>query len=352
MTLPGVWTAPLWQNLLSAASRKYDSVFLLSADDFLTATSRNVIKVTTGDDVVRYPALTCRDISQAVIRKNGRNILKLLTSLSNPDVFFCGDSHVVRLASRLSLWCRENNNPSVWAAVPCCPFNSVPFVDFSIGFGSALANAAAMGKILLNTCKHSSRKMPIGLLVISGDQYGWLIAGSAALAGISGKTHCILPGTHFSTNEVCKILAASLNRHKHVLLVMSDMTGHTSAHHSKVRKEDSPGYISAAIEDKLGSGVYMHTWYPATLVDPAHVSKQDIKNTAAMGRAAVRLAHKSRTGILVVNHRIPGNAHKLSFQSTSLLEAVNTMRNVPESYYRLKTFSTAPSLLRLLAPFK
>jgi hypothetical protein len=352
MTLPGVWSLPLWKSLLSAGSKTYESVFLLSADDLLAVTSRNAVTISTGDDAGRHPALRYQELSQAGIRRNGQKILKLLGSLSNPDVFFCGDYHAVRLASRLSLWCRENNNPSAWAAVPCCPFNSVPFVDFSVGFGSALANAAAMGTILHNACNHVSRETPVGILVVSGDRYGWLTAGTAALAGTAGKTHCILPGTQFSPAQLCKVLAASLNRYKHILLVMSDMTGLTGTHHSKTGKEDNPRYLSAAIEEILGTGVRVHAWYPANMVDPAHLSKRDIKNTIAMGRAAVRLARSARNGILVINHRNPGEAGKLSVRSTPLLEAVNTVRTVPESYFRSKTFTITPALLKLLAPFK
>jgi len=343
MASPGVLTAPLWDGFLSAASRKYDSVFLLSANDLRRVSPENILRISSAAEIDRFPALACQSLSQADIRKNGTSILAVLDRLFQPDIFFCGDINAIRLASRLTLWCRENANPSVWIALPSCPFNSVPFADFNAGFGSALATTSALASSLQDSCRRSARATPIGLLDISNDHYGWLTVGTAALTAGTGQVHCILPGTQFSNDELCKTLSRSLKKQNHVLLVMSSISGS--------QKESSPRLVTAAIEKTLGAGVRHVTCYPGDLAGPARVSKQDLKDCKAMGRAAVRLARKSRNSILVANHRVPGETHTLVFQPTALLEAVYTVRKVPDSFFRPKTFRTSAALSKLLACF-
>jgi hypothetical protein len=343
MTSPGLFTAPLWDGLLSAATRKYDAVFLLSTDDLRSLSHKNAIQIKTADDVDLSPSLKRQSLTQTEIRKHGSGILSVLESLSNPDIFFCGDITAIRLASRLALWCRENANPSTWIALPCCPFNSVPFAEFSAGFGSVLSATTARGSSLLETCRKSARETPVGILNISDDHFGWLTAGTAALASSDGLSHCILPGTHFSVDELCNTLSRSLQKQEHVLLVMSTInaTGY----------KGTPGHLANVIEATLETGVRRVTCFPDSLPDSRCASKQDMKDSKAMGRAAIRLARKARDSILVANHCVPGSAHSLEFQAASLLESVYTLRTVPNAFYRAKTFRTTAALSQLLACF-
>ncbi len=338
---PGVDTEPLWEGFVSSALKRYTALFTLNASDILDCSPANVFKVTDGgDDISARPVLFPRLHSQHHIREHGAPLLSLLASLNYPDLYVCGDFDAVRLAARLALWCRENAVQGDWTVIPCCPLNSVPFMDINPGFGSALAYCTAIGADLLQTCQRNAMTSPVGLLHIRDDHYGWLSAGTAALLSRKLPVLCILPDQTCDRQALAKALWTSLAKYSVVLIILGESPA-----------PETPTTVSHFIEKTFQCRVATQCVQPRALIPSAYCARQDRKLSAAAGRAAVRLGRAARQHILVVNRFKPGSAASLDFLATPLLEAVHAVRRPPDAWYRPKTLKVSNTLADMLSGF-
>lgn len=277
-----------------------------------------------------------------VVSKENEIEYKIDDSLPN-DIFVVGGKNAMMMASRLGLHFREKNINARCVLVPACPYNSIPFNDFSAGFGSALKWCVNLGNDMLSARINSVDKCSVGIVQIDGDENGWLTAGAASLVLEKGKVLFLTCETVFDEEKFCAALLRKLKKHNGAVVFTSEII--RNAQMKKIGGANQPvsTALSKIIFKKLNQNSYSIIINPGKLFDMAHISKQDVKDSSLTGKAAVRLAlrtAKQGTNIIVANRLSIDGKNKLSFEVVPLFEAINTPRKLPKKIFveNLKRF--------------
>ena len=257
---------------------------------------------------------------------------KIDDSLPN-DIFVAGGKKAMMMASRLGLHFREKNINARCVLVPACPYNSVPFNDFSSGFGSALKWCVNLGNDMLSARTDSTDNCSVGIVQIDGDDNGWLTAGAASLISEKGKVIFLTCETVFDEEKFCAALLRKLKKNNGAVVFTSEII--RNAQMKKISGASQPvsTVLSKIIFKKLNQNPYSIIIDPEKLFDTAHISKQDVKDSFLTGKAAVRLAlrtAKQGTNIIVANRLSFDGKNKLTFEVVPLFEAINTPRKLPK----------------------
>ncbi len=263
-------------------------------------------------------------------------------SLHN-DIFAVGGKNAMIMASSLGLHFREKNINARCIFVPACPYNSIPFNDFSAGFGSAMKWCINLGNNMISIRKNSRNNCSVGIVQIDGDDNGWLTAGTASLVFEKEKALFLTSETIFDEDKFCAAVSKKLKKYGSTVIFTSDII--RDAKMKKIGGANQPvsTAISKIILKNLNQNSYSIIVNPGEFFDSEYISKQDTKDARLTGRAAVRLAlrtAKHGTNILISNRISINDKNKLSFEVVPLFEAINTPRKLPKKIEaeRLKRF--------------
>jgi|GEM_PF-2595081 len=336
----GAFAAPLLEKLLASSLQNYKHCFIPNSEELLSLKKQNLKLIKSSKTLNKFPYIVNQNLSLPKIRENGKKLIETFKDFPEMDFFVVGDFAAMKFASRLSLWFFENNLKNKFIAVPCCPFNSVPFTEFSAGFGSALKWCADTATaFLMKSCKPQPEGL-VGIMEIKDDKTGWLTSGSAALCGFPKQTLTIVPGYLPNTKSLLTELRRIIKVNKTALVVVGDSlkicSGKGIIHHKQ-----KTGQIICDIVSKAGIPAVKFQISPGILFDNTHISKQDNKLSKAFAVAAVKLARKSKSNIMVVNRFGSGVPRRLTFEAVSLYDAVNTPRRRPEKFLSKKLRSAA-----------
>jgi len=257
---------------------------------------------------------------------------KISDSLPN-DVFVVGGKKTMMTANRFGLHFREKNIDARCVLVPACPYNSVPFNDFSSGFGSALKWCVGLGNYMLFARTHSRDNCSIGIIEIAGDDNGWLTAGASSLVSEKGKVLFLTCETIFDEGKLCAAVSKKMKKFGATIIFTSEII--RNAEMKKIGGAAQPvsTALSKIIMKKLNLKSFAMIVDPGKMFDSAHLSKQDDKDGRLAGKAAVRLAlrtAKQGTNIIVANRLSFDGKNKLTFEVVPLFEAINTPRKLPK----------------------
>ena len=256
---------------------------------------------------------------------------KISDSMPN-DVFLVGGKKTMTLANRFGLYFREKNINARCIFVPACPYNSIPFNDFSAGFGSAMKWCVNLGNNMISIRKNSRNNCSIGIIQIDGDDNGWLTSGAASLISEKEKTLVFSCETVFDEEKFCGAVSKKFKKYGTTVIYTSEII--RDAKMKKIGGATQPvsTAISKIILKNLNQNSYSIIVNPGEFFDSEYISKQDTKDARLTGRAAVRLAlrtAKRGTNILISN-RLSIDGKKLTFEVVPLFEAINTPRKLPK----------------------
>ena len=263
-------------------------------------------------------------------------------SLPN-DIFLIGGKSAMMMASRLGLRFREKNIDARCIFVPACPYNSIPFNDFSAGFGSAMKWCVNLGNDMILARSNSADNCSVGIVQIDGDHNGWLTAASASLVSEKGKVLLLTCETVFDEEFFCASLSKKLKKHSSAVVFISGIVRDGKMKKIGGATQPVSAALSKIIIKKLKEKTFAMIVNPEKFFDTAHISTRDVKDSSLTGKAAVRLAlrtAKQGANIIVANRLSIDGKNKLSFELVPLFEAINTPRKLPKKnpVERLKRF--------------
>jgi 6-phosphofructokinase len=273
------------------------------------------------------------------VSPQNENEIDNLIDVSIPnDIFVIGGKKIMITASRLGLHFREKNIDARCVFIPACPYNSIPFNDFSYGFGSALNWCTDLGNDMLSIRKNSRNNCRVVIIEIDGDDNGWLTAGAASLISEKEKIIFLTCETIFDEENFCIAVARKIKKYNTAVIFTSQEIRNAGLKRINTTNQSISAALSKIITKKLNLNSFALIINPGEMIDSAHLSKQDVKNGTLVGKAAVRLAlrtAKQGTNILIANRFSNDGKNKLSFEIVPLFEAINTPRKLPKNYKTL-----------------
>ena len=270
--------------------------------------------------------------------KNEIEIDNLIDNSLPNDIFIIGGKKIMMTASRLGLLFREKNINARCVFIPACPYNSIPFNDFSYGFGLALNWCAGLGNDMLSIRKNSRENCRIGIIEIDGDDNGWLTAGAASFTSEKEKVLFLTCETIFDEEKFCTAVSKKIKKYNTAVIFTSQEIRNAELKRINTANQSISAALSKIITKKLDLETFAFIINPGKMFDSMHLSKQDVKLGTLVGKAAVRLAlrtAKQGTNILIANRFSNDGKNKISFEIVPLFEAINTPRKLPKNYKTL-----------------
>jgi len=339
----GTYTKPLLKNLLDTCLSKYANVLIPDSEDFLSIKKQNLKPIKSFEELVKFPYIVNNNLlSLPQIREKGNQLIKTFKNFSNVDFFVVGDYDAMKFAALLSLWFLENKLKSKFIAIPCCPFNSVPFTEFSAGFGSALKLCKETADTFIKEKLNSS----VGVMQIKGDKTGWLTAGTSALCNFPNQTLFISPETVLDTNNLLSETEKICLKDKTALIIIGEFLK-TKSEKGIVHHIQKVWQLINKIIAKAGFKTFNFQISTDFLFDEAHISKYDKKICKSYGAAAVKFAKKSKGNIMIINRPGFNSRNSFSFDAIPLYDAVTTPRKLPNKFLT-KNYRRSPALKKYL----
>ena len=247
------------------------------------------------------------------IALQGKKDVYSFVSLKSQNIFFIiGGMDAMNFAASLALSFREKKLDAKCVFIPACPYNSVPFNEFSVGFATALNWCVGLAEDMLAALKKSQAGCRIGILEIADDTTGWLTEFTAA--SLSEKKNALTVFTKKDLEKVSKIKNA-----RAILIITPN---------------------AQLCRENINANYFVTKINPGKFFDAKHISKQDIKLGRAMARAAVRFALKKNNKNILVANRFSLDGERLTYEIVPLLEAANTPRNLPDKKQLKEHIST------------
>ncbi len=341
MPTRGSFAKPLLENLTAACLKKYDNCYIPDSENFFSIKKNNIKLINKVEDLIKFPYIVNFNTPSLLeIREKGAMTIDAFKHYPDSDIFVVGNLNAMKFASRMALWFLENNLDSKFIAVPCCPFNSVPFAAFSAGFGSALKSCADSADSFIECANSPMHNPSAGVMEINGDKTGWLAAGTAALSRFSDQILFVAPDGLLDSNKLLMELRKIIDKNKNVLVVVGDSVK-ISSEKGVVHRKHKVGRVICDIISKTDISIFQFQIAPGVLSLPVHISKQDAKLSKFYASAAVKSAKKCNGNIMVVNRMNYNGRFRFSFETVQLYDAVNTPRKLPEKFIAKNYRATA-----------
>ncbi len=326
----GTYAKPLLEKLLDTCLSKYENCLIPDSEDFLSIEKQNLKPIKSFEELIKFPYIVNKNVSLQEIRKKSKRLIETFKNIPNADIFVVGDFNAMKFSSLLSLYFLENNLKNKFVAIPCCPFNSIPFTEFSAGFLSALNWSKNMAEAFLKS--GSGMKPGIGIMEIKGDETGWLTVGTAALSNFPNQTLFLAPDIIFDDKVFLIELKKIINKNKTVLIIVGE-TLKIKSDKRIIHQKQNVAQIISKIISKAGFSIFNFQIAPGILFDEAHISKHYIKMSRSFATAAVKFAKKSKGNIMVVNRLNFSRSSNFSFEAIPLYDAVTTPRKFPGKFH-------------------
>lgn len=338
----GTYSNTLKEKLLISCIKKYENCFYHNLENCLLLEEKTLKLFKVPKEINKLHSIKTPNLSMQEIRKNGESIIKTFKNIPNTDIFVIGDFYAMKFASLLSLWFLENNLKNKFIAIPCCPFNSVPFTELSAGFLSTLNWCKNIADSFFENINIATQN--VAVMEIKGDETGWLTAATAALCSFPNKTLFLTSDFIFDEDLFFIELKKSVEKNLNVIVLVGNQlkirTGKKIVHHRQ-----NIGTLISKIISKTKIPVSNFQVPTDLLFDQAHISKKDIKISKLYATAAIKFAKKSKGNIMVINRNNFSCKTNLSFEAIPLYDAVTTPRKVPDKFFS-KNYSINAALKR------
>jgi len=247
--------------------------------------------------------------------------------------------------------------------VPKTMDNDLPLTDTCPGFGSvAKYTAVSIREASFDLASMAKTSTKVFILEVMGRHAGWTAAagGLAAEKDGDGPQVILFPEIAFDQAKFLAKVDATVKRYGWCTIVASegvknadgkfvadagtvDAFGHTQL-----------GGIGSTLATMIKSGIGLKYHYAIAdyLMRAARhvVSKTDLQQSYAVGKAAVELALKGRSGVMVTIDRLSDKPYKWKTGEASLDKVANVEKKMPRDFITPDGFHITDKCRRYLSP--
>jgi len=247
--------------------------------------------------------------------------------------------------------------------VPKTMDNDLPLTDTCPGFGSvAKYTAVSIREASFDLASMAKTSTKVFILEVMGRHAGWTAAagGLAAEAEGDGPQVILFPEIVFDESAFLAKVDATVKKHGWCTIVASEGLHAPSGEFlSEAGGKDAFGHaqlgglaplLARLLKDKLN---LKYHWAVADYLMRAarHVaSATDLKQSYAVGKAAVELALKGRSGVMVTIDRLSDRPYRWKTGEAPLEKVANVEKKMPRDFITADGFHITDKCRRYLAP--
>jgi 6-phosphofructokinase 1 len=247
--------------------------------------------------------------------------------------------------------------------VPKTMDNDLPLTDTCPGFGSvAKYTAVSIREASFDLASMAKTSTRVFILEVMGRHAGWTAAagGLAAEAADDGPQVILFPEIVFDEEKFLARVDATVKKVGWCTIVASEGLHAPSGEFlSETGARDAFGHaqlgglaplLAGLVKDKLG---LKYHWAVADYLMRAarHIaSKTDLQQSYAVGKAAVELAVKGRSGVMVTIERLADKPYKWKTGEAPLEKVANVEKKMPRDFITADGFHITDKCRRYLSP--
>ena len=253
--------------------------------------------------------------------------------------------------------------PITCIGIPKTVDNDLPITDNCPGFGSvAKYVATSIREAGLDVASMAETSTKIFIMEVMGRHAGWIAAaGGLAAEKEADAPHLILfPEIKLDEKKFLSAVDKAVKKYGYCAIVVSEGVrnkdgnfladaGLTDAFGHKQLGGVAP-VIASLIKSNLG---YKYHWAVCDYLQRSarHIaSKTDVEQAYALGKAAVDLAVKGVTDVMVTIERQPTKSYRWKIGQTHLSNVANVEQPLPKSYISANGFGTTQACRDYLTP--
>ncbi len=290
-------------------------------------------------------------------------LFKVLEAHAIGYVFYIGGNDSMDSTAKLTAAAAARQKDIRVIGVPKTIDNDLCGTDHTPGYGSAAKYIATVTSEVLCDCAVYTKKA-VTIIEVMGRDAGWLTA-AAGLSALNGPApdYIYLPEVPFSLDGFLRDVNTALEKHPNVVVAVSEgvRTGEGryvgEAAQSGVKDAFGHTYLSGAgktlellVREKIGCKVRSVELNLPQRCAGHLLSRVDIQESLAIGRAAVAYAMAGESGRMMVFVRERGEEYAVKIASADVSEIANGVRTVPRSYINEQGNGLTPACLTYLAP--
>ncbi|MCC7487179.1 MAG: 6-phosphofructokinase [Burkholderiales bacterium] len=277
--------------------------------------------------------------------------------------FYNGGNDSADTSFKVSEFAREHGYPLSCIGIPKTVDNDLAVTDCCPGFGSVAKYVATSireaGYDVASMWRTSTR---VFRLAVMGRHAGWITAACGLAAESEGEApHVLLfPEIEFDEDRFLARVEDTVRRHGYCAVAASE----------GLRRPDGKFLSESGLRDAFGhaqlGGVapllaqlvkdrlkHKYHWAVADYLQRAarHVaSRTDVAQSYAVGKAAVELAVKGRSGVMPVIVRKSSRPYRWEIGVADLKDVANAEKMMPRDFITADGFHITPKCRRYLAP--
>ncbi len=276
--------------------------------------------------------------------------------------FYIGGNDSMDTVSKLSAYAKEHDYEIRVVGVPKTIDNDLMATDHTPGFGSAAKYVATTVKEIMRDVSVYTIKA-VTIVEIMGRDAGWLTA-SAALPVISGGRApdlIYLPERTFDLDKFIESIKAALDKHPDVLVAVSEGIRYADGTYVGASKStvDAFGHVQLSgagkalewvVKEKIGCKVRSIELNLPQRAAGHLLSRTDIMESIGVGKGAVNVALRGRTGVMMTIDRLEGDDYSSSVGCADISSIANAVRGVPDEYITESADGITEKGIAYLAP--
>lgn len=278
--------------------------------------------------------------------------------------FYIGGNDSMDTVHKLSVCAEERGYDLRVIGVPKTIDNDLAATDHTPGFGSAAKYVATTVKEILRDVSVYTVKA-VTIVEIMGRDAGWLTASAALpyLSGGMGPDLIYLPEVPFDTDAFIASVRAAMERHPAVLVCVSEgirfADGEYVGAGTQSGAVDVFGHkylagaarvLESVVKERLGCKVRSIELSLPQRCGAHLCSLTDIRESVAVGRAAVASALSGLTGVMMTYRRTSDTPYEIEIVPMPIGGIANAVRAVPREYINETGDGITEAGLRYLAP--
>ncbi|MGE0355961.1 MAG: 6-phosphofructokinase [Burkholderiales bacterium] len=300
------------------------------------------------------------------VEKGGHEYERLLEVFQAHDIgyfFYNGGNDSADTCLKVSRIAAERGYPLVAVHVPKTIDNDLPITDNCPGFGSvAKYVATSMLEAGYDVASMARTSTKVFVLEVMGRHAGWITAalGLARSRPDEGPHVLLFPEIVFDEAAFLAKVDATVKRHGYCTIGVSEgLHGKDGKFLSESGLKDAFGHaqlggvapvIAGLVQAKLG---YKYHWAVADYLQRAarHIaSKTDLEQSYAVGKAAVELAVKGKSGVMPTIVRVSSRPYRWKIGVAKLEDVANVEKKMPRDFITPDGFHITPKCRRYLEP--
>lgn len=253
------------------------------------------------------------------------------------------------------------NDNLVCVGVPKTIDNDLPGTDCCPGFGSvAKYVAVSVAETSRDIAAMAATSTKVFVMEVMGRNAGWIAAAAALGMDADDPLLIIFPEVPFNPPAFVAAVQKQVRRHGYAVVVVSEgardsdgaflSAGSSVDNFSHRQLGGVAPRIAALITKEIG---YKCHWAVADYLQRAarHIaSATDLKQAAAVGASAVKMALAGQDAMMPVIWRTSDSPYQWEIGEASLKKIANRERKMPKNYIRAGKFSVTTACRRYLQP--